>query len=140
MDSKSAAVDVWSKLAVGYSGTDLNHLGLGIEIDLIEVLQGHLLDCAVGNAVEGVTRPESLEMRMAEDDASYILDCIGQVKILCAVCVISSPVYAAFGWSLGEGYSGKQSTGSIAPEVLRNTLLSTYESFQRIPNAKAYRW
>src|ERR1700730_2644039 len=118
MDCESAAVDVRCKLPISDTGSHCDSSCLGIEFDLIEVLQRYLIDRAVGDAIEGVTCSKSLEMRVAADAVQNVFEGIRLVEILSAVGVISGPICTTVRRRLRGGEFGKQSTGKHSPRGL----------------------
>src|SRR5271154_5634295 len=85
MDGESAAVDVRSKLPIGDTGTHRNRSCFGVKFDLLEVLQGYLVDRAVGDAIEGVACPKCFEMRVVADAVQDVLESICLIQILSAI-------------------------------------------------------
>src|SRR5271170_1731582 len=118
MDGKPAAVDVRSKLAISDAGADSNCLGRSVQLDLVERLQRYLLYFTVGNAIEGVTCPQRLEMRDTAHAVPNIFDGLSNVEILSTEGVISSPIGAGVPSRLGRTELGEQSAGKQCPRAL----------------------
>ena len=94
MDGETACVDVGGELAVGYASAYGDGDGLGVEVYLVELLEGDLVFGAVGDAVEGVARAKGSEFGAAFDDLLDLFDGCGLVEIVGVEGVISSPVGA----------------------------------------------
>ena len=94
MDGESAAINVGRHLTVGNAGPDCYRFRLGIEFDLVEMFERDLFNGTVGDAIEGVTRPERPEMRALANTVPHVFNSICEVEVLGTVRVIPGPVRA----------------------------------------------
>ena len=58
MDGESAAINVGRHLTVGDTGPDCYGFRFGIKFDLVAMFERELFNRTIGNAIEGMTRPE----------------------------------------------------------------------------------
>src|ERR1700678_1519414 len=103
MNGESTTVDDRSQLAICDASADRNRFGLGIKLNLIEMLQRYLLFRTIRDAIERVTGPKSLQVRMGANVLTNIFDGGCHVEILSAVGVVPSPFRAAVGGLLCSG-------------------------------------
>ncbi len=85
---------------------------VGVEVYLVELLEGDLVFGAVGDAVEGVARAEGSEFGAAFDDLLDLFDGCGLVEIVGVKGVVSGPVGSGRGGlRLGVDVAGEQGAG-----------------------------
>ena len=84
-------------MAVGDASAYGDGVGVGVEVYVVELLEGDLVFSAVGYAVEGVARTEGSEFGGGFDDVLDFFDGAGLVEIVGVEGVVSGPVGAGSG-------------------------------------------
>ena len=99
-------------MAVGYAGAYGDGVGFGVEVDLVELLEGDLVFGAVGDAVERVAGAQGSEFGAAFDYLLDFFDGCGLVEIVGMKGVVSGPVGAGCGGlRVGVDIAGEQGAG-----------------------------